>query len=199
MVQINPGPIKPIIFRLGEVLSYMPDKVVKQKRYNNTLLFRVESETLPVVQIRLKVEINCFEHFSVLGLKKMPFSVNSPWFADSCDVTTYELNELLGTKMRALYQRRKGRDLFDLWYALTHAEVDEETILRCFDKYILFVVEHAPTYKEFVLNMEEKMREEEFLTDMEALLRPNTIFDPQEAYQTVKSKLIDKLPGDRWE
>lgn len=58
LVQIHPGPIKPIIFRLGEVLSYMPDKVVKQKRYNNTLLFRIASETMPMVQMRLKVEIN---------------------------------------------------------------------------------------------------------------------------------------------
>ena len=40
LVQINPGPIKPILFRLGEVLSYLPDKVIKQKRYNNTMLFR---------------------------------------------------------------------------------------------------------------------------------------------------------------
>ena len=30
-----------------------------------------------------------------------------------CEITTYSLNELLGTKLRALYQRKKGRDLFD--------------------------------------------------------------------------------------
>ena len=30
LVQIHPGPIKPIMFRLGEVLSWMPDKVTKQ-------------------------------------------------------------------------------------------------------------------------------------------------------------------------
>lgn len=34
LVQINPGPIKPILFRLGEVLSYLPDKVIKPKRFN---------------------------------------------------------------------------------------------------------------------------------------------------------------------
>ena len=62
-----------------------------------------------------------------------------------------------------------------------------------------FVVEHTPTYKEFVLNMEEKMNEEEFLTDMKVLLRPGTKFDPKEAYQIIKSKLIDRLPGERWE
>ena len=64
LVQINPGPIKPILFRLGEVLSYLPDKVIKPKRFNNTMLFRIQSEAPPVVQIRLKVEINCYEHFN---------------------------------------------------------------------------------------------------------------------------------------
>ena len=82
---------------------------------------------------------------------------------------------------------------------MTHAEVDEDSILKCYDKYMSFVVEHAPTYKEFVLNMEEKMNEEEFLTDMNLLLRPYTKFDPKEAYQIVKSRLIDRLPGERWE
>lgn len=34
LVQINPGPIKPIMYRLGEVLDFLPDRVTKQKRYN---------------------------------------------------------------------------------------------------------------------------------------------------------------------
>ena len=57
LVQINPGPIKPILYRLGEVLNWMPDRVTKPKRYNNTMLFRMESEFPPVQPIRLKVEI----------------------------------------------------------------------------------------------------------------------------------------------
>ena len=77
LVQITPGPIKPIMYRLGEVLDWLPDRVTKQKRYNNTMLFRVESEIPPTVQIRLKVEINCFEHFNVLGLTKIPFKVEN--------------------------------------------------------------------------------------------------------------------------
>ena len=198
LVQIHLGPIKPIISKLGEVLSYMPDKVVKQKRYNNTLLFRIESEIAPIVQIRLKVEINCFEHFNVLGLKKKPFSVDSKWFSGDCNITTYELDELLGTKMRALYQRKKGRDLFDLWYALTQVKVNDSVILQCYERYMSFVVEHIPTYKEFVLNMEEKMNDDEFLTDMNLLLYPNMEYNPKEAYLMVKNRLIDKLPGERW-
>ena len=29
---------------------------------------------------------------------------------------TYEIDELIATKLRALYQRGKGRNLFDLWH-----------------------------------------------------------------------------------
>jgi len=39
-------------------------------------------------------------------------------------VLTFEPAELVATKLRALYQRRMGRDLFDLWLALTHIGLD---------------------------------------------------------------------------
>ena len=79
LVQIHPGPIKPVLQRLGEVLSFMPDKVVKQRRHSNSFLFRVDSEIPPVMQIRLKIEINCCEHFNVLGLIQKPFSIENQW------------------------------------------------------------------------------------------------------------------------
>ena len=128
LVQIDAEPIKSTMYRLGEVLNFLPDRVTKQKRFNNTMLFRMESEIPPTVQIRLKVEINCFEHFNELGLVKIPFSVDNSWFTGQCELTTYRLNELLGTKLRALYQRKKGRDLFDLYKALTLHEVNPDEI-----------------------------------------------------------------------
>ncbi len=63
--------------------------------------------------MRLKIEINTREHFNVLRLKKIACKVENSWFSGECMLTGYELEELLGTKLRALYQRRKGRDLFD--------------------------------------------------------------------------------------
>lgn len=68
--------------------------------------------------LSLKIEINSREHFSVFGFRKQPFAVNSRWFSGAAEILTYDLEELLGTKLRALYQRKKGRDLFDLWHAL---------------------------------------------------------------------------------
>jgi len=145
LVQITPGPIKPIMYRLGEVLDWLPDRVTKQKRYNNTMLFRVESEIPPTVQIRLKVEINCFEHFNVLGLTKIPFKVENSWFTGEAELTTYHFEELLGTKLRALYQRKKGRDLFDLYIALQRKEVGVDKVLQCYKQYMEFVVDKVPS------------------------------------------------------
>jgi len=197
LVQITPGPIKPILFKLGEVLNWMPDRVTKQKRYNNTILFRMDSESMPVQQIRLKVEINCFEHFNVLGLVKFPFAVKNSWFSGEAMLTTYKLEELLGTKLRALYQRKKGRDLFDLYTALKNSDVDSETILECYKKYIEFVVDQPPTYKQFLNNMTDKMQDSEFLTDTTGLLRPEIKFDANDAYDLIFNTFIDKLSGRR--
>lgn len=193
LVQINPGPIKQILSRLGEVLDFLPGKVVKQKRYNNTLLFRMESEIPPIVPIRLKIEINCFEHFNELGLLKVPFSIENSWFSGNSELTTYLLEELLGTKLRALYQRKKGRDLFDLYKALTSAEVDIDLVIRCYKRYMEFVVSQPPTYKQFVQNMENKMDDSDFWGDMENLIRSDEAYDMQEAYRIVKDRIIDKL------
>lgn len=193
LVQINAGPIKPIMFRLGEVLNFMPDRVTKQKRYNNTMLFRMESEIPPVMPIKIKVEINCFEHFNEMGLIKVPFSVNNQWFKGSCEITTYNFSELIGTKMRALYQRKKGRDLFDLYVALKNTDLNIDDVIRCYRKYMEFVVAQPPTHKQFILNMEEKMQDPDFIEDSQLLLRPEILFNPNEAYKFVKENLIDKL------
>ncbi len=198
LVQINPGPIKPILFRLGEVLSWMPDKVIKPKRFNNTMLFRMQSETPPIQPIRLKVEINCYEHFNVLGLKKVPFKVENSWFSGECELTTYALDELLGTKLRALYQRKKGRDLFDLQVAMDRGDLNVDRIMQCYNAYMEFVVGKAPTYKQFVANMEQKMQDSEFLNDTDILLRDGAPrFEPQRAYEMVKSTFVDRMPGRR--
>ena len=193
LVQIHPGPIKPILFRLGEVLSYLPDKVIKPKRFNNTMLFRIQSEIPPVVQLRLKVEINCYEHFDELGLVRFPFSYDSLWAKGSCDITTYQLNELLGTKLRALYQRKKGRDLFDLAYALQNAEVNPDEIIRCYRRYMSFVVAAPPTCKQFIVNMEEKLADPEFTGDTTMLLRPDISFNPEASWELVRETLVNKL------
>ena len=183
------------MFRLGEVLDWLPNRSTAQKKHSNKMFFRFESETPPVQQLRIKIEINCFEHFNVMGLSKVPFKVENSWFTGEAALTTYQFEELMGTKLRALYQRKKGRDLFDLHKGLTARECNVEKILECYRKYMEFVVGRAPSYKEFVQNMNEKMQDDEFLTDVEPLLRHEVAFNPQEAYQFLYNKVIEKMIG----
>jgi len=193
LVQIKAEPIKETIQAIRQALAFLGKPVIKQKAHNNTLVFRFESEIPPVMPLRLKIEINCREHFNVLGLTQYNFSVNNQWFSGNTDITTYHLDELLGTKLRALYQRRKGRDLFDLYKALITQEVNVESVIRCYRKYMGFAVEKPPTQKQFLQNMELKVQDEEFLGDMNLLLRPNDTYNPQEAWELVKNRIILNL------
>lgn len=130
LVQINAEPIKETIIRLQKRLAFLGTSSVEQKQSNNTLKFRFESEIPPVQSLRLKIETNCREHFAVLDWVDKEFAVKSNWFTGKCSITTYKLEELLGSKMRALYQRRKGRDLFDLYRALTMHKIDTKLVIK---------------------------------------------------------------------
>jgi len=197
LVQVDAEPIKETIDHLREALFWLGEPVVKQKKHNNTLVFRVQPTDLGAGEIHLKVEINCKEHFSVFPMTRVPFSVKNDWFSGECEILTYELDELVGTKVRALYQRLKGRDLFDVYTAISSGKLDVERVMAAYDRYLRFVASHAPTYKEFVLNMDDKMQNPEFLGDTAGLLRPGIAFDPQAAWDKVRENLvIFLLKGD---
>ena len=194
LVQIKEGPIKPILVKLREVLSFLGTKrTIKQKANNNTIIYRFDSEIPPVINLRLKVEINCREHFNVLGLLQVPFKVNSLWFTGECMVNTYYLEELLGTKMRALYQRTKGRDLFDLDYALLNAKVNVNKLVKCYNEYMAFSVDNPPNQKQYLANMLEKMLDDEFTNDIFTLLRPKIEYDNDKAFKNITAHLLEKI------
>ena len=108
-------------------------------------------------------------------------------------INTYQVEELLGTKLRALYQRRKGRDLFDLDVALKNLEINTDKLIQCYKEYINFSDGINPTSKMFVANMEEKMKDDEFRNDIFTILRPDIEYDNDVAYQKIKEKIISKI------
>lgn len=194
LVQINSEPINPILRQIRERLSFLGTKrTVKQHIHNNTIVYRFDPEDPSVISMRLKIEINTREHFNVLGLKEIPYEIENGWFSGKCLLTSYEIEELLGTKLRALYQRRKGRDLFDLYWALAHYDVDINKVIRCYKSYMDFSVENPPTQKQYLANMEEKMADREFLKDIHSILKTEVVFDNELAWQLVKTELIEKI------
>ena len=193
LVQIQSENVGAILDKLREVLSFLGKPIVKQKRNNNTMVFRVDSTFPPIIPIRLKIEINCKEHFNVLGLVKIPFEVKNQWFNGYCEITTYQLDELIGTKLRALYQRKKGRDLFDLQKALENPNLNTDNVIKCYHKYISFSDGESPSPTVYLANMDEKMQEDIFLDDTQTLLRPSLTFNVQMAYEVVRKELIEKI------
>ncbi|APQ18599.1 nucleotidyl transferase AbiEii/AbiGii toxin family protein [Maribacter hydrothermalis] len=193
LVQIKEGPIKPIMQRLNEVITFFEEKrSTKIGGHGAKALYRFTSE-YEGIRLRLKLEINCKEHFNVLPWVEFPFEVQSDWFKGSANIRTYNINELLGTKLRALYQRSKGRDLFDLDYSRLNLKLDHDAIIQCFNEYMKFSVDKTPSRKEFLMNIEEKENDPNFTGDMEALLRPEIEYNHEAAFGWLKNELMTKI------
>ena len=193
LVQITPGPIGPVLDALKGVLNpFLGEPKRKQAEGTVTLSYRMDSEGPPVVPMRLKIEINTREHFYLMGFKHRPYEVRSRWFQGSCRITTFSLEELLGTKVRALYQRRKGRDLFDLWLGLTEGKAKATAVIQIFKEYI-----KAQGFKvkreDYEKNLQEKIKHRGFISDLIPLLPADVKYDIQEALEILKQEIISKI------
>lgn len=198
LVQVTPGPIGPTMDGIRSVLDgWLGTPVWQTKEAGVNLAYRFASEDTPPLKMRLKIEINTREHFSELGFIHRPVEVVNRWFSGGADVTTFSLPELLGTKLRALYQRKKGRDLFDLWYALAHAECGVTSVLRCFHRYMAHGG-HAVTRAQFEANLSGKARDPDFRDDVPPLLRPGVAWDFDRGVSAVSRDILAALPGEPW-
>jgi predicted nucleotidyltransferase component of viral defense system len=199
LVQVRAEPIGDTLTLLRGVLDPWlgePKRVFKEGRVN--LIYRFASEGPPAVRQRLKIEINSREHFSEMGFVKIPFQVESRWFQGNAQVTSYTLDELLGTKLRALFQRKKGRDLFDLQDALQRGSVDPEAVVRCLRRYLL-EGGHSISRAQMEENLDAKRHDSRFVSDIVPLLRPGTPWEPEEAMALVLEQIVARLPGAPWQ
>ena len=193
LVQVEAGPARPVFQVIRDRLDpWLGKPKTKTKRHGIQLLYAFQTELPPVRRMKVKVEVNTREHFSELGLVTMPFTVESPWFSGAADVLTYPLEELLGTKLRALYQRKKGRDLFDLWDASRRAPANADAIVQCFQAYL----EHqglSISRAEFEANLDAKVVDPAFLGDVRPLLHDDVAYDQAEALDLVRERLLARL------
>jgi predicted nucleotidyltransferase component of viral defense system len=198
LVQIAAGAIGPTLTALRGVLdSWLGEPQWKQNEGRVALNYRFDSEDAPPLRLRLKVEINSREHFTVFGLRTIPFAVDSRWYQGSAKIVTYELEELLGTKLRALYQRKKGRDLFDLAAALERTTVDPARIVEAFSAYMKNEGKQV-TRALLERNLAEKRKSPQFSADIAPLLASGYGWDRDQAAETVLTRMIALLPGAPW-
>lgn len=143
---------------------------------------------------RLKVELATREAFSAGRTVEVAYAVDTRFFVGSAMVRTYSLEELLATKLRALYQRQKGRDLYDLWYAAQQREVDLDRLFGLFAEYWTATGRAPLRRQDIVRNMADKARRGVF-ADVLPLLVPGTAYDPTAAETWFVETMIPRFPA----
>lgn len=199
LVQITAEPIGKTIDRMRELIDPWlgkPSYARKQGRF--TLYYKYIAEGSDNTY-KVKVEINTREHFSVLGYTSRELEYTNDWHSARCSVTTYQLEELLGTKLRALFQRKKGRDFFDLCLCLDLFSLDVAHIIHCFKQYMTFLgitVSRA----ELERNIYQKLTDNNFLYDITALLPKDMDYlqKLRDYKQLFYTNIIQNMTGEPW-
>jgi predicted nucleotidyltransferase component of viral defense system len=204
LVRTSAGPIGPVLDRLRAVLEpWLGRAQFDQSPVAPKLRFRAEAEDRSGVPIRLKVEINTREIEAFDAVAEMPFTVTNPWFTGATTIPTFSREEMLATKVRALLQRDKGRDLFDLSHALAAFDgLDEGRVVEYFGRY-LALSEQAISRAQAQERMFAKLANPRFLLDIRPLLPAEQAQALDEAavaaaFAAVYARFIDRLPGDPW-
>lgn len=155
------GPLTQALSTLGAELGYTVNTRVSQ---HPKVYWRTTSAT--GVPLRVKIEVNTHERSPALPLTTRSHSVNSAWWRGGASVRTFQPAELVATKIRALYQRSKGRDLFDLWLALNHLHLGPAAILAAFGPYR----PNGLTAAKASENLAQKLSDPVFRTDLDPLV-----------------------------
>lgn len=142
------------------------------------------------VPIRIKIEVNTHERAPARPLVRRSFAVESSWWSGRAEVAAFDATEMSATKLRALYQRKKGRDLFDLWLALTQLSLDPAAIVAAFSPY-------RPvnyTAKLAIANLEAKRADRTFRIDLDPLVavRPGE-YDLDAAASIVAEAILSRI------
>jgi predicted nucleotidyltransferase component of viral defense system len=204
LVRTSAGPIGPVLDRLRAVLEpWLGRAQFDQSPVAPKFRFRVDAEDGSGVPIRLKVEINTREIEAYDPPASKCFGIENPWFTGSADVATFSREEILATKLRALLQRDKGRDLYDLAHALDKFDgLNAARVAFLFGRY-LELSGHTISRAQAQQRMFAKLANPRFIIDMKPLLPAAdaerlTEDSTRLLFQAVFTQFIDRLPGDPW-
>jgi predicted nucleotidyltransferase component of viral defense system len=205
LVRTTAGPIGPVLDRVRAILApWLGNPRFDQSEVAPKFRFSVEPEDKSAgALIRLKVEINTRERQAYDPPAVFPFRVENPWFNGNAEIPTFSTEELLATKLRALLQRNKGRDLIDLSHALEiFPKLDTPRIVDLFARYVA-LSNQTISRAQGEQRMFEKLERPNFLADVRPLLTADEAerFDDKAgsaAFVAVFQRLIQLLPGDPW-
>jgi predicted nucleotidyltransferase component of viral defense system len=199
LVQTTVEPIGQTLNAIRVALSWLGKAKSDQAIHSAHLTFAFTPEEGGGHPMKLKVEINTREQQNLFPWKTYPFTVISDWHTSRTEIVAFEAEELFGTKLRALLQRNKNRDLFDLHAGLLQLGMDTDRVITCFNHYI--GLESRPIRR---ANAEERMLKKlsrSLVEDIAPLLPPGVSYTPQDAimaFGKVWKDFITRLPGEPW-
>lgn len=159
-------------------------------------IYKVPSVVQKGMRLTIEVEANVDERIPHYPVQRLPFSVPFREEVLTTTLVSYNIDEMLGTKMRALFQRTKGRDLFDLYWALTAPAanpVSSTNVIAAFQHYMAEESTHIGR-DEFVSSLQQKLKDVGFRTDMLPLLLTGLTYDPDTAAKFLQDNLLNLLP-----
>ena len=166
-VRSTPGGIGEIMRRFNELGEAAGFKANTQLgRYPKAEWKTISLNGYP---LKIRIEINTEERNPAFPYKAVSHEIRTNWYQNSAVIRVFQAEELIATKIRALYQRSKGRDLFDIWLALDHLKLDPIIILSAFERYR--PAGYSATAA--IMNLEKKLDDNNFLLDMENLIAPS--------------------------
>jgi predicted nucleotidyltransferase component of viral defense system len=198
LVQLRPEAVGKTLDGIREALGWLGPCNVAQAVHSTHLVFKFvpEGESKPM---KLKVEINTREHENLLGNKEYALEMVNSWHSARVSVESFKPEELFGTKLRALLQRCKNRDLFDLYHGFRCLEMNSVSVVEAFLHY-LKMEGQAISRNEAERRMLEKLRGS-LVEDVAPLLPTGIEFDESravKAFELVWWELIAKIPGEPW-
>ena len=199
LVQTQPEPIGSTVDAVRDALSWLGRCSRSQVAHSMHLVFSFAAESGAEAKSKLKVEINTREHRSLFGLKKYPFEIDSRWYKSRTEIASYEAEELFGTKLRALLQRQKNRDLFDLNEGLNQLSLEPGRLIACFEHYLS--LEGKPITRAAAEQRMLKKLNRSLTEDIAPLLPVGVTFNEDEAivaFGNVWSELIARIKGAPW-
>jgi hypothetical protein len=125
--------------------------------------------------------VSFIERFAILG--RAEHLLEPSPFEEPLAVNTYHLEELTSTKLRALYDRRNGRDIYDL-YRIADLDLNQAAV-RKMVLYYFYRANKVFHYPTFVSNVELKIAERGFRDDVRSLIRQGTHLDWETACRQV--------------